>query len=242
MKLILENWQKFVNEEIIEEAPKDSVRRWFGTSLGKIKDPAEKLQKAEELLTIAQDAVKNKDITKIAPQVAKSGKEDIINQYLEGINQLLKSQAPDGNPRSLANKLRAAVAATENPKEKAAVLGTGAKEVAKKENIPPKEAAEKTIAAVSTDAAKNPKTVSTVVAAMGETEGSTASPEQLKTAVDKAAENAKKSQNPDQQIKKDSETIAKTWGNQKKPRRLEKQLRIKLRMSRLRENKQMILR
>ena len=129
MKLILENWQKFVNEEIIEEAPNDSVRRWFSASLKKIADPAKKLEEAEKLLKIAQEAVKSKNISKIAPKVAQSANQDIINQYLQGIEQLLKSQAPDGNPQSMANKLRAA-AADAAAKEKLKLAATAAKEQA----------------------------------------------------------------------------------------------------------------
>ena len=171
MKLILENWQKFVNEEIIEEAPNDSVRRWFSASLKKIADPAKKLEEAEKLLKIAQEAVKSKNISKIAPKVAQSANQDIINQYLQGIEQLLKSQAPDGNPQSMANKLRAAAADAE-AKEKLKLAATAAKEQAEENNVESPEAQAK-IASSSLevaglgDASKNKEIVNQVVDAMG---------------------------------------------------------------------------
>jgi len=154
---------KLIVEQVLEEAPADSVRRWFGDQMRATPDddPKAKLAKAEEILTAMAKAVAADDISKLFPAVAKENNPEKVQAYIAGLKQVFKSQAPNGDSRSKANQLRAAISAAESTEEKVGLLAAVAAEGGGDE-----EAAKKTIAAVGGDA-NNEKLVGAVVNAAG---------------------------------------------------------------------------
>ena len=177
MKLILENWQSFVNEqETIEEAERHTLSNKLGKLLAKGK-PEDREKIIVDFFKILISGQGYEKLFPTWPEMSedkkkafiKAGKKFDINKgrAKEFAQQIIKATSPqdiEDNTQNLVDDVE---------------TQTGLD--------------------IDTQAQQG--------------EDTSATPEQLDAATTKAAENAKKSENPDQQMNKDSETIANKMGN-----------------------------
>lgn len=182
--------EELANKDLLEEAPKDTVSNWLTTKLRKIEDPVEKLKEVEKLLGFLDESLTDNDaFEKAFPKIFSQGEEK-IRTYREAIAEKLASWAPDGNPKSISNRLRAAAAGSASPKEKVEVAAAAVAVVAKEESTPV------TLAAISTaltivggDRAANNKEATKAIVALAQkitgepVEGTGEEPDQRKAGV-----------------------------------------------------------
>ncbi len=182
--------EELANKDLLEEAPKGTVSNWLTTKLKKIEDPVEKLKEVEKLLGFLDESLTDNDaFEKAFPKIFSQGEEK-IRTYREAIAEKLASWAPDGNPRSISNRLRAAAAGSASPKEKVEVAAAAVAVVAKEENTPVTlDAISTALTIVGGDKAANNKEATKAIVALAQkitgepVEGTGEEPDQRKAGV-----------------------------------------------------------